>query len=144
MLPPKSLSLNEKRANSQFPQEAVSVKMEERWSFWHIIANVLKLLILMGSYEETKIIQGSFFLLTCISSEIDVLVFFLHHHFVNEIFVCLPLHIPKDSFTAGFLLFPSKQKVCGFREVLLFNIYSRIQMWFPGRILLQYDISIYQ
>lgn len=34
----------------------------------------------------------------------------------------LPLQISKDSFTAGFMLFPRKQEVCGFREMLLFNV----------------------
>lgn len=56
----------------------------------------------------------------------------------------LPLQIPKHSFTAGFVLFLRKRKVCGFREMLLFNVYARIQIWFTCRVLSHYDISIDQ
>lgn len=48
--------------------------------------------------------------------------FFYTTVLLMEYFVYLPLQISKDSFTAGFMLFFQEQKVCGFREVFLFNV----------------------
>lgn len=83
----------------------------------------------MEKNKKTKIITGKFLFHMYKLKEIDKLIFFFYTNILlmKYFVVYLPLQIPKDSVTAGFILLPRKQKACGSREIFLFNIYTRPQ-----------------